>query len=79
VEDSKSLEPWVERKGTHLALLINAVHLSPSGIPALQLNSRFRQPDPQRIRGFPSVVMWYLAVYVMCNVRLGDPMGERRR
>ena len=77
--DSKSPELWVERRGTYLALLINPVHLSPPGIPALQLNSRFRQPHPQRIRSFPSVVMWDLAVYVMCNVRLGDPMGERRR
>jgi hypothetical protein len=63
---------------THLALPINPIHLSPPRIPPLQLDSRFPQPHPQRIRGFPSMVMRDLAVHMMRYVRLGDPVGERR-
>ena len=72
-------KPPKPRRETYPALFEDPVNLPPPRIFPLQLNPSLPQLRPQRIRGFPSMVMRDLAVYVMRNVRLGDPMGERCR
>lgn len=58
-----------------LALLVDTVDLCPSGIASLQLDASASESGPQRIGGFPSVVMRDLAVDVVGNVGLRDTVG----
>ena len=65
-----------DRHETHLALFINPIHLTPSRILPLQLDTRFPQFHPQRICSFPGMVVRDLAMNVMRYMGLRDSMGE---
>ena len=65
----------VEKEKKYLALLVDTVNLTPSGITSLQLDAGMSEAGPQGVGSFPGMVMRDLAVDMVGNVSLRDPVG----
>jgi len=58
-----------------LALLVDTINLTPTGVASLKLDAGASETSSQGIAGFPGMVMRDFAVNVMGNVGLRDTMG----
>ena len=62
-------------KEEYLALLVDTVNLTPSGVASLQLDAGTSETSSQGVCGFPGMVMRDLAVDMVGNVGLRDAVG----
>jgi len=60
---------------TNLALLEDTINLSPPRVTSLKFDTSACEASPQRIGGFPGIVMGDLAVDMMGDVSLRNTMG----
>ena len=65
----------IRKEKKYLALLVDTVNLTPSGIASMQLDAGACETSPQGVGGFPGMIMRDLAVNVVGNVSLRDAMG----